>query len=278
MSLHELISTGGKVLVVGGYNKSWREYRNHPQLEFWTGDDSTKIYERVKRGIYPEPLKAVLVSRFISHNCLNPILAEARRKQAVIFAPLADGQLRKKLEEIVGPKQEIKRDLVPLKESFNKPRIVTETNVVQEQKVEEKEINMTPESKKTIAAKGQIKSFVQKYQEAGNSTTNEAKRLLVIAGELGIKTTQGSLEQAVRIYRKQNNISSPRANGWDTRRKNQSKTETKQVAKSSGKNTLLELIDEAITAMKLVRDEVKKLDNQSSDYLKLKNKLAALLE
>lgn len=236
-SLHNLIANGGKVLIIGGYNKSFTEFRDHPQLVFWSGE-SNEIERKIKNEVFPDPLKAVLISRFSNHKYLHSIMNEARKKRATIFAPLSDGELKRKLKEIIEVPE------VPLFKE-DKTHFTIKHEIIKEE-------NKMPTYKAAM-------DFVKAHHNSGDTHPNEARRLLALAEGEGFKTTFGSLYQAVIKYRKSNGVV------------------TDKVITSKKDNTLLDMIDEAITAMKLVRDEVKKLDTQQTDYMKLKNKLAELL-
>jgi len=245
--LHNLVSNGGKVLVVGGYNKSFQEFRNHPQIEFWTGDTRKDIQRKVKAACYPDNLKAVIISRFVSHSDSVAVLHEARKKKATIFAPLSDGQVKRTLNEMfTGP---IGPDLV-LEE-------------IKEKQLQKEEQKMNPEIRKPN--RGEVITLVKKHLGPA-SVKEEVERLSKIFTEQGIKTTKNSIANAIYRARSSSTPSIPKPK------------KEKKEKKSESSNHLLVMMDEAITAMQLVREEVAKLDTMSTDYMKLKEKLRTLLD
>lgn len=103
MSLHNLIANGGKIVILGGFNKMWPEFRQHPQLEFWSGDNKSSIARLLKRkgNTLPANTKAVIISHYVSHGSLEIVQRVARERHLTIFPNLSDGEVRRTLAEIV---------------------------------------------------------------------------------------------------------------------------------------------------------------------------------
>lgn len=244
MSLHDLIANGGKVLVVGGHTKSWEEYRNHPQLIFWSGEQK-EIIRCIQNQSFPNNLKAVVMSRFISHAQSTIILHEARKKCAVIFAPLSDGEVARKLKEIT---TESPKPVVTIQQPKKEMKVMTDLRKPN---------------------RGELQEVIKANHNINNTIKQEAQKMLDILKQQGIQTTEISLANAIGTFRRKMGIKGPRSI---------SKPRAKKETKKDEDNQLLKLIDDAMVAMQLVRDEVKKLDRQQTDYLKLKNKLSELLK
>lgn len=170
MSLHNLVANGGKILIVGGMPKNWQEYRNHPQLEFWSGEAAeieSIVKTRAQNGI-PTNVKAVIVSRFIPHSVQDKLLPEARKKGITYFPQQTDGDISKLLDEVTKdiPKGEPKK----------------------------------------IAQRGSIKAIIQELDNTDLIPADSAREIFKVAGQRGIKTTFNSVVQGVRHYRKQHRL------------------------------------------------------------------------
>lgn len=141
MSLHNLIANGGKVVIVGGYNKEFEEFRAHPQLEFWTADDKTEMISLLKRknGSLPRNARAVIISHFVSHSAIDKVMKDARNRKLIVFPNKLTGEVTKILKEITTapPKPVIIHDkplaVVPTLEE----KLIVETTPRIEQVLEE---------------------------------------------------------------------------------------------------------------------------------------------
>jgi hypothetical protein len=266
MSLHSLIASGGRVLVVGGSNQSWQMFRKHPQLVFWTGDRA-EISRHVKAESFPSNMRGVVISRFIGHRELTPIMDEARKRNAIIMTAKNDGEIRRILEEVTTVP-----DVAEIPHREDKP---TAAPVLL-----------------TAPRKGQLSRFIETNHQAELMSAAEARRLMPLALTAGIKTTEGSMIQGVQKFRRSLGI----AIGS---RALKSRTKTSRVAQTSlppapapkepttkaqspvstkGISGLLSMLDDVVVSIALIKEEVVKLSSQSNEHDILKQKLAELLK
>lgn len=290
VSLHSLVSNGGKVLVVGGsMNPNWATYVKHPQVLFWTGEQK-EIRRKLHDNSLPDNVRAVIISRFISHADSSKVIEEARKRRALILGVLNDGEITRKLDEIFTVDTVVHREVPVETPTPPKPTPMA----------------VIPAPERLIAGKGQIKEFIKQNYQPGKPNIDEARRLLELATKAGIQTTEGSLAQGIYAFKKQAGIIGPRATSNKFGR-----TGVKEVVVSIPPNpapvavipiekpiripsvnvkddqsaeTLVELIDEATKALenatvglKLVREQVIEFGNKSQDYINLKSKMEKLL-
>lgn len=283
MSLHSsLIASGGKILVVGGnMNPNWARFAQHPQVVFWTGDKA-EIQRHLKaEHNLPDNTKAVLISRFIGHSESAKVMAEARDRRALIIAPLNDGELTRKLEEIMTP---------------NGDGIAKKVEVVKAETVVKTETPVKVGLRKP--GRGDIQRLLTKHYDSSRPNVDEATRLLVVARLEGLLTTNESLQQGIYMFKKRAGITSPRAQGGPHGRikvipatvvtaptvepskvkRVYARRTTKSVRDESVKgDELIKLLDDSIAGLELVRDQVVEFKGQRNEYLELKRKLAELL-
>jgi hypothetical protein len=89
-------------VVVGGSSKSWKEYREHPQLVFWTGDQK-EVQRHVANKGFPANTKILIVSRFISHTESDLVMATGRGLNIPIMFNKTDEEISNLLYTLVGP-------------------------------------------------------------------------------------------------------------------------------------------------------------------------------
>jgi hypothetical protein len=272
MSLHSLIANGGKILVVGGtMNRGWDSFRTHPQIVFWCGSQS-EVERHLKNGNnFPDNVKGVIISRFISHAQSGKVIEEARRKRALIMAGKSDGEVTRLLDEIVRTEAEPAPPAppapTPAPPAARRPKL------------------------------GEIQTLIKEHYNPALPNVDAAKALMLIAQAQGIETTTASLEQAVYAYKKKYGIVSPKRHGGPGERKVVPASEvaakeqaaaasTPKVPATSVRKTdvagpeddLLKVIDDAMLSLQLVKDEVMKFKSMRGDYESLRAKLAALLK
>ncbi len=286
MSLHSLIANGGKVLVVGGkMNPSWAEFTHHPQLVFWTGERKD-IVKRLKNGNnFPDNTRGVLISRFIGHSEAKKVMEEARSKRALIMSTLNDGEITRKLEEITTiPKPE---GFPPLSKSLPPPPPAPPPSPV---------VGRVPT--------GQLTKFIAEHHQAELITSQEGRRLFKLATEVGVKTTEMSCIASVKLYRHRMGIViGKKAEGMAKRRlalttsqlpsnpvpvseapippvtpvTQRSSPEPARALVHDTEENLIQMIDECISGLSLVREGIQKFMGKRGDYERLKAKLAALI-
>lgn len=266
MSLHNLIASGGVVVIVGGHDKSWSEFRQHPQIVFWTGEQKDVI-RKLANGDLPANARGVIISRFISHSQLGKVQEIARRRHLTVFPNKNDGEVTRLLEEIMS---------VPKVETVNAvpPRPAPPVEA--------------PPTKITLV------EFVSKHITQEKTThQDEAKRLLPIVASAGITTTQGSLQKCVAVVRQRLGLS-----GTIVRRRRAAvrrDAAPKDRAGVGGSLTpsapaaisavvvgddvaaLVAIIDDLQAGLTLLREGLSKIKSQGEDHLRLKRQLADLL-
>lgn len=285
-SLHALIANGGRVLVVGGqWNKGWDSFKSHPQLLFWTGVRK-EIQEAIRNrqgDLLPDNTRGVVLSRFISHSESDQIIREARRKQVLVIPMKNDGEITRVLEEITD------------KTNGNGAKAAPAAPA--------------PASKPTVTrrwARGEQGHFVAKYHQPDLPSIKEAQRLMVLVKQAGVQSTLASMYQAVAKYRRSLGLAvGSRAKANLARRtkvaapapapvvapaakaappvpappKVEPKATTTPAEEREGAvKALLAMVDDSISGMQLIREEVLKLHRQNVEAMSLRDRLAELLK
>jgi hypothetical protein len=247
MGLHNLVANGGKVLVVGGtMNKAWESFRDHPQIVFWCGSQS-EIERRVQNGNnFPDNVKGVILSRFISHAQSGKVMEEAKRKRAVIFAGKNDGEVTRLLDEIVSAEKPI--------ETSKRP-----------------EPAAPPEKVRT--KRGTLGQAVAELWQPGESNIVAARRIMPILIARGITTTEQSIAQCITQLKRKTGLAKPKE-----QKQQPPAVATTAVQSSTPEDDLIRIIEDAMLSLQLVKDEVVRFKSLRGDYESLRNKLAALLK
>jgi hypothetical protein len=268
MGLESVIHDGGKVLVVGGtMNPAWKSFENDPRVSFWCGSTS-EIQRHLKNGNnMPPNTKAVLISRFIGHSQASVVVAEARKKRALIVGSLNDGELTAKLEEILG--------------TTRKPAPVLPASVVSPVLP----ANVVSTSELRNWQRGEQITFIAKHHKGEGTITEEARRLLALAATEKISSTHASFAAAVGIYR--------RKLGFETRKSPTkpvietptivdapvvsavTQPSTKPTAKPvvDEVDALLRMIDDSMATLGMVREKVVEFRAASDELAAFKKKL-----
>jgi len=247
MSLHSLIANGGCVLVVGGLNKAWEDYRGHAQLKFWTGD-TNEIQRQIKSNDnrLPENTRAVILSRFLSHQQKRPLLDDARRRRAIIFDNRNEADIRKTLDEIL--------DRVIQPEPTTEEKIATSSDV----KVEHPPVVVHQEK-----PKGWLKDFVEKNISTEGSHVEEGRRLLTLIEKEGFKSTLNSVTQQVGLTRRKLNI------GVTPTEVTPPVQKVAPVKRSPKVIEAIALLDDAITNLGLVKLALQEINDTSELLAKI---------
>ncbi|MEK7212605.1 MAG: hypothetical protein AAB686_02930 [Patescibacteria group bacterium] len=89
----------GKILVVGGQPKNWRDLLQEPRMIFWSNDEADR-----KTSI-PAGVVQVIASRFVSHTPWDKV-KEIARKQGVCFSVqlMGPGEIKQLLQAFKTPK------------------------------------------------------------------------------------------------------------------------------------------------------------------------------
>ena len=165
--------SGGVVLIVGVKSSNLDdEIKTHPRVVIW---DSQQ--EHWTNKDMPANTRAVFMTRFISHSAHGKIVAEARKRNINIFNPEGTGLIARQVKEL---------------------------------------LHIQPETKPETEAKemkqhGKLTPLIPHIDFSMGNTDN-ARHLMVMAKELGIETTEGSLTQFVVVQRrKQNQTAVPKS-------------------------------------------------------------------
>lgn len=258
MSLHNLIANGGKVVVVGSLEKNIEgkfKFAEHPQIEFWSGERKD-IQQHVKNhgGRLPENCRGLIISRFISHSETIPLMADARAKRAVIMPMKNDGEIAKLLEEIITP-------------TIRVPAPQSSTPSQQEEVMAEA----------AKPKKGELKQFVIDNDDPHVIPAHASVRLFKLAEQRGIKTTKGSIEQCIRVFRKEIGIvSRPKATNGKVNGKAPQPALSQVSDKQSDLTVLLKMINDSMATMALVKDEVAKIEKRNQEFAKVREMLARM--
>lgn len=255
--LYNIVRNGNKILVVGGGFAKLQ--LDHPKILVWddevTGFDTKQI---------PITVKAILWGRNISHETTNKLNMEIRRLHALKFPMLRPNEVRNLLSLVVDKPAPVVNEVV---EVVTEP-VVTEP-ITQEPLTEQVEDTTMAKN----AGRNELKNFLIKnlkldvdYSVRG-SVSQEAGRLFKMASTAGIKTTKGSVVQAVsKILREmKTNKSKPVAPA-------KSKAETNDFAE------LKRLIGDAQAALKLVAEHMHKVEKEVESARSARARLLKILE
>lgn len=290
MSLHSLVATGGRVVVIGGrMNRQWERWANDPRIEFWTGDRS-EIERHLNKGNQNLPTNAhgVILSRFISHAVTTRIMEEARRRRLIIMGPKNDGEVTKLLEEITGDEKPLE-SLPPL-------------------------VSKPPEKPLRPPKRGEMNKWAMGYDDASKSIKEAAELVWIKMRQAGIETTSNSVQQAIGNMRRKAGVFAhakmfkpPKEEKVVTPPQAPSIPPTPERVKAvdqypdrpstvalapapeppkkenvgpkdqdNGTIVLMNMIDDLMAGLSLLQDQVKKMHEQNKEYRMLEIKLSEL--
>jgi hypothetical protein len=274
VSRNILIKDGGKVLIAGGqWSKQWDTWKDHPQLIWWTGEQKDIKRELINHsGYLPDNVKGVILSRYISHSESGQIIAEARKKRALIMPMLNDGEITRLLEEITTPTVQTNGEA--------KVKIV--------QPVEPEPVEQETDVTMHKPGRGEMARFVAEHHKTDLITSLEGERLFAIAKKSGLQTTVGSMKQSIFKYRKdlgvvvgslagkKTSVGVPRTEKAETKAVAPA-PRTPEPATENDVDLLLKMVEDSITGLQLIKEHVVKLNKQNVRFMKMKQKLADLL-
>jgi len=163
------LSNGGNVLIVGAKASNFdEEIRTHPRVIMWDSQNQHWSDKDI-----PQNVRAIFMTRFISHATSTKLLTEARKKQLTIFNPDGTGRIVRQVKELLAiPATPVVR--LPVKPMVQSP---------------------------TSTYKGKSK-FDQLYQyiDWNKKIIENARVLYAKAQELGIQTTLMSTNERIRSY------------------------------------------------------------------------------
>lgn len=199
---------------------------NHDQIAVWEGDQTALMRKlRANNSELPVNCRGLILSRWLDHKIITPLVNSARKRRVVIFNGLSDTKIRELVKEITMPEQ---------------VAATHSTVSVSQHKIQ-------------LPKKGRLQEFLVAEHRTEGLISDEGRRLFVIAKERGIVTTEQSIIQAVGKYRRACGLGSKKLKP----KQPQPKPQTSPV--SSALPELLVLLDQAVTSISLVMEELKKM-------------------
>jgi len=228
---------GGLVVVVGVRSTNLPvEYSQHPQVVVWDSQDHGTVTKEL-----PSNTKVVLATRFVSHALFGKIHAEARKRNLAFFPQLTTGRLREQLKELL-------------------PRV--EARVEPEVQVAQALPEVVPQAVPVpVQARGALVQFIK---TEGNlqavNVSAEARRLFELAKGKGIPGTLNSISNTLHRLK------------GGAKPVQEKPAVVPTLPKSGG---LREMLDDVITMIELIKEEVTKRDQLHHDVMELMSKLQA---
>lgn len=162
--------THGNILLVGVKASNFdEEIRTHPRVIMW---DSQNQHWTSKE--LPQNVRAVFVTRFISHNIFANLIKEARKRQITMFNPEGTGMIVKQVRELLD--------------------------------INRKPVTQVQETKPmTFYVKGKLEPLLKLVDPSKNIIEN-ARFLMIKAKEMNIETTEASLAQRIGVMRRKSGV------------------------------------------------------------------------
>jgi len=160
----------GSVLIVGTKASNFSdELKNHPRVIMWDSQNENWTSKSL-----PDNVRAVFLTRFISHASFANIIADARKRNITIFSPEGTGIIAKQVKELLNMQG-------PMPVAVPAPTPVVETVVDN--------------------SKGKLKPLLP-FIDFTKPNVENARILFAKAKELGIQTSEASLAQLVGVQRR----------------------------------------------------------------------------
>jgi hypothetical protein len=242
-----LLKQGGKVLIVGGEVKDLpQEYHEHPQVLIW--DDNKQGFNQKD---VPSNVKVIIYSRWVSHATAKQLSNAAKNLHAIRFPMLRPREIKALMSEVVVT-EPIKASAEQLEVEINSHTIV-ETDMPQPKSVKEfiakyMNINIDYKVKGTVAA--------------------ESRRLSEIAKKEEFKTTTGSIAQAMYLLLRDMGKSKKPAIVKPVK-------PSKKLVEGDDFDELYKLLDDAISAMKLIQEHMPKVRMETEKLRNMRKKAIA---
>lgn len=228
-NLQPLLKQNGGVAVIIGREKDFDlRFQNHPQVIFWDQDKSSSATKEL-----PANCHFLFCSKFVSHKVsLNAIKQVKQRANCTFFGMERSRAINQRLEELLGLNElvENKMTIEQQEDRFNR-------------KQEQVELAEQP---LRAPRYGELKSLVKRFYRSDL----KPKHLLTIikpeVRKLGLSSSDASIKQAITSLR------------YEEKKRNQPKLEPKPIpqAQTQTRTSSLQHLDEAITYLQLVREEV----------------------
>lgn len=252
-----ILKKGGRCLIVGGETKDLPKiYQEHPQLLIW--DDNQ---QNITNKEVPSNVKIIMYSRWVSHDTAKKLSVAANNLHAIKFPMLKTREIKTLLTEFM---QADASDKIDEKEIEN---LIEQQNSIPEEPAikHDEEITEMPKQTKKISAKGDLQRFIarnidiNKNYKVKGAIKEEANRLIAKAKNEGLPTTIASLANGI---------------GQFVRGKN--KPLTKSTQSVDDFSELDKLIEDAISAMKLIQEHLPKVRKETEKLRGMKEKVMKL--
>jgi hypothetical protein len=185
---NKVLPNGGRLLLVGFDREHLQDWAvNDPRIILW---DQKDLPSGRRCPPLPDNVRRAFIGRFVSHAVGGVVLKEARKRRWIVEYGTT-GRCRQLLDQLHG-----KEDKLPQPVEY---------------------VQLAPPLKPAASAvkqvKGTLKAWVaeqlSKRSEIGSASA-VARELAPLVQAASIKTTSGSLEQVVRMYRKELGLSPTR--------------------------------------------------------------------
>lgn len=266
-TIAKILANGGRALIVGGEMKDLpRVYHDHPQLLVWDDNQQNLLGRMI-----PSNVKVIIYNRWVSHATAKLLSDAAKSLHALKFPMLRSREVKELLSCVVPPTSDVVIEEPP-----------TTIPLDQTSQIDPE----TTDMKATHQKLGSIKDFVIKnidpnvdYSIKGKFT-EEGVRIFDLMKKEGMKSTLASTIQTVRAV-----VHQASNNGAKRASKKASKIELQPVPVKAVVNhgnddfTELErLIEDAITAMRLVQEHLPKVRSETEKLRGMKERVMKLFE
>jgi len=312
---HQLVDGEGCVLVVGGHTHY--SHFPHEHLLYWSSDRRT-IVNRLSHthGKLPANVRGVVLTRLVGNSERRRLINVARNNDATVIVTETDAELVHTLTALTARLIKTKRSDPVTTETTNTetthaeetPETVetVETATIEPETVAETStalpIIAVSEQEDDVAqlhkhkpVRGELTNFIRENADftLPDGITEEAKRLFPLAHKAGLDTTLGSVTQAIRVQRNDNEKAAAKA-AAPAHHKTTHKTPQRRAASrvketrkkddkdkvdhtTNGAADLLALVDAADNSLKLLRAGVQELARQQKDFAKAREVLKGIL-
>lgn len=256
-----LLKQGGRVLVAGGGISDilTKQQREDPRIVCWDDEDRNFDAREV-----PSNVRAIIFNRWISHQLSAKLAEAAKRMHIVRFPMLRTREIKTLLEEAYqteAPEVAPEVAATAIAEAEARDAAAEETTAM----VKEAEVATTAGK-----SRGFLQAFIAKHMNLSidysvkGSIAREGDRLLAKAKTEGVKTTQHSMRNALAIaIRNMGKARKPAAQPTDMQ------DDFAQLDR---------LIEDAITAMKLVQEHLPKVRKETERLRGMRERMLKLLE
>jgi hypothetical protein len=185
-----LLKNGGYVLVVGGGTEKLPErYLKHPQVLTW--DDN---HQGLEHKQVPSNVRAILYNRWLSHAVARRVRYAAEQLRIPIFPMLKTREVREILDGVVHEEPIVTIPETPIELPPEEPSTTPAFLMPEDLAVPKQQLKP-----------GALQTFIAKHVRGDltirGSIAAEGRRLMPLLKEAGIKTTEGSVVQAIKVFK-----------------------------------------------------------------------------